>query len=77
MLVPRNDGNEYLCRTVVTTCFPAFLYLLGEHFTAREVEDAWVKLPIVKAGKRNRGTSAGEWRWSGHAQHDERDWQHW
>ena len=74
---PAVGGDEYLCRTGVTTCFPAFLYLLGKHFTAREVEVAWIKLPIVKTGKKNRGTMAGEWRRFGHAQHDERDWQHW
>ena len=58
---PAVGGNEYLCRCVITTCFPAFCYVLGENFTAREVEVAWNKLPIVKTGKKNRGTMAGWW----------------
>ena len=52
---PAVGGKEYLCRCVLTTCFPAFCYLLGAHFTANELEVAWNKLPLVKPGKANRG----------------------
>jgi hypothetical protein len=63
---PAVGANEYLCRCVITTCFPAFCYVLGENFTAREVEVAWKKLPIVKTGKKNRGTMAGSWNKGGY-----------
>jgi hypothetical protein len=59
---PAVGGNEYLCRCVITTCFPAFCYVLGENFTARQVEVAWNKLPIVKISKKNRGTNGGWWK---------------
>ena len=53
-------GEEvYLCRSVTATNFPAFCYLLGEKFTAAEIEAAWLALPLVMPGKRNRGTPAG------------------
>ena len=59
---PAVGGNEYLCRCVITTCFPAFCYVLGENFTARQVEVAWKKLPIVKISKKSRGTNGGWWK---------------
>ena len=51
--------RKYYHRSVTTICFPAFCYLLGHYFTAAEISDAWVKLPLVNAIKKNRGTSAG------------------
>ena len=51
--------EQYICRSVTTTNFPAFCYLLGEWFTAAEIEKAWLQLPLVKPGKRSRGSSGG------------------
>ena len=45
----------YLCRSVTATNFPAFCYLLGERFTAVEIEAAWLTLQLVMPLKRNRG----------------------
>ena len=73
MLVPvAADHSAFFCRSVTTACFPSFCYLLGTEFTAAEIEEAWLKLPLVKAGKKNRGTNAGgrnrasnsNWKWS-------------
>ena len=62
MLVPvsfdRSAVDEYYIRSVTAVCFPAFCYLLGKQFTAAEIEDAWLKLPIVKPAKNNRGTAS-------------------
>jgi len=67
MLVPVSVGDSavaaYLCRSVTTVCFPAFCYLLGTQFTAAEIEEAWLKLPLVKPGKSNRGTAGGRKKW--------------
>ena len=63
MLVPVFSAvgeQEYICRSVTTTNFPAFCYLLGEWFTAAEIEKAWLQLPLVKAGKKSRGTSGSK-----------------
>ena len=49
-------GEEvYLCRSVAATNFPAFCYLLGEHFTAAEIEAVWLTFPLVMPLERNRG----------------------
>ena len=62
MLVPvsfnHSAVDEYYFRSVTTVCFPAFCYLLGKQFTAAEIEEAWLKLPIVKPGKKKRGTAS-------------------
>ena len=62
MLVPvsfdRSAVDEYYIPSVFAVCFPAFCYLLGKQFTAAEIEDAWLKLPIVKPGKKNRGAAS-------------------
>jgi len=48
-------------------CFPAFCYLLGRHFTAAEIETAWLKLPLVKPLRKNRGTiNTGDRKWKQH-----------
>ena len=71
MLVPVSVGDsavgEYLCRSVTTVCFPAFCYLLGTHFTAAAIETAWLKLPLVKPLRKNRGTiNTGDRKWKQH-----------
>ena len=58
MLVPisLNDSavgeRTYYQRSVTTICFPAFCFLLGQKFTAAEIGDAWMQLPLVKGGKK-------------------------
>ena len=63
MLVPvfkdHSAVAEYYFRSVTAVCFPAFCYLMGKLFTAAEIQEAWVLLPIVKLGKKKRGTHAG------------------
>ena len=50
---------KYYTRSVTTTTFLAFCYLLGKQFSARDIEAAWLELPVVKPGKQNRGASGG------------------
>ena len=58
--------EQYYVRSVTTVTFPALCYLLGEQFTAAEIEEVWLALPIVKPGKPNRGTTghkkANKWK---------------
>ena len=49
--------EQYYCRSVTTTTFPAFCYLLGEQFTAAEIEAAWLEPPACEAG----GKSWRQW----------------
>ena len=50
---------KYYVRCVTTTTFPALCFLLGKDFSARDIEAAWLQLPIVKSGKKNRGSHGG------------------
>ena len=64
LLVPYKSASavgelKYFVRCVTTTTFPALCYLLGQDFIATEIEDAWKKLPVVKYGKKNRGSHGG------------------
>ena len=52
-------GEVYICRSATATNFPACWYLMGEKFTAVEIEAAWLTLPLVMPGKRDRGSMAG------------------
>ena len=51
--------QQYICRCVSATNFPALCYLLGEQFTATEIEAAWLHMPLVRPGKSVRGTNVG------------------
>ena len=71
MLVPASlpsrsavGERKYYERSVTTICFPAFCFLLRAHFTAVQISDAWLKLPLVMKGKKNRGSNgSGKKRW--------------
>ena len=56
------DKIEYLVRDVLTISFPALCFLFGDTFTAVQLEEAWLKMPLVKPCKPSRGTNAGNQR---------------
>ena len=54
------DAEEerlYYVRSPVALNFAGFVYLLGKQFTGRSVIYAWEKMPLLKWGKYNRGSS--------------------
>ena len=64
------DSFDCLCREVLGINFLSFA-MINSNFTAREVEEAWLTLPILRRGKeRTRGASSGKARrqnhWGGH-----------
>ena len=63
MMVPLKsavgDPPCALFREVLGTNFPCFSYINRKDFTAAQIEEAWVQLPVLRRGKMNRGTNAG------------------
>ena len=51
-------GGSYYVRTVLAINFPALCHLFGNDFTARQLESAWLNMPLVKRSKPNRGTTS-------------------
>ena len=43
-------NGDYLVREVTTINFPALCWLLGDAFTAEEIEAAWFHMPLVHSG---------------------------
>ena len=56
-----------LFREVLGTNFPCFSYINMFDFTAAQIEEAWVTLPVLRRAKNSRGTHAGRqnknWEW--------------
>ena len=48
-------AGSYYVRSVTGVTFPGLCYLLGDQFTATQIEAAWLDLPLIKPGKKNRG----------------------
>ena len=46
--------RQVYVRRVVTINFPALCWLLRKNHSAAEVEEAWLRMPLVKCGKKNR-----------------------
>ena len=44
-----------MVRTVMAYNFPALCLLLGDHYTAREIDTAWLLMPVVRNRKAARG----------------------
>ena len=44
-----------MVRTVMAYNFPALRLLLGDHYTAREIDTAWLLMPVVRSRKVARG----------------------
>ena len=71
LVVPTTKDGIYFVRTVTAICFASLCLLLRNLSTAQEVEEAWLKMPIVKPRKPNRGSSSkdkkwqGDWQWKG------------
>ena len=64
MLVPTMAGSAassgmsdsfHYVRQVLAISFPALCWALRDYHTAEEIETAWVHMPLLKAGKSNRG----------------------
>ena len=49
-------------RNVLAMGFPSLCLLLKDSFTAKEINAAWLAMPLVRTGKTARGTNAGEQR---------------
>ena len=72
------DIKTCLVRSVVTTSFPALCWLLGDCYTADEIEEAWKRMPLVKLPRDQSqdsrdaygGSSSGRWSARRHEFHD-------
>ena len=59
MLVPTTAGYQYV-REVLAISFPSLCWLLRHHHTAEEFETAWLRMPLLRLGKSNRGGRGGQ-----------------
>ena len=73
LVVPTKKTGIYFMRTVVAIGFAALCLLLRDLNSAQEIEEAWLKMPIVKPRKTNRGTSSGDNKWKGDSKGKGRD----
>ena len=49
----------FYVRKVLTISFPALCVMLQQFHTATEIEQAWLRMPLVKLRKANRGSAGG------------------
>ena len=56
MVIPLKPAvGGCMVRTVMAYNFPALCLLLGDHYTAREIDTAWLLMPVVRSRKAARG----------------------
>ena len=74
LVVPTTKPGIYFVRTVLAIGFAALCLLLRDLNSAQEIEEAWLKMPIVKPKKTNRGTSStADNKWKGDSKWKGRD----
>ncbi len=49
-------------RQVLGISFPSLCLMLQASHNAKDIEEAWLRMPLVRCGKAARGTSAGRQR---------------
>ena len=54
------SGDRCAVRRVAAMSVPHLCIMFREYFTASEIEQAWLKMPLVRKRKKARGTNAGE-----------------
>ena len=59
LVVPTTVPGMFFVRSVLATNFACLCEILKELNTTEEIETAWLKMPIVKPVKKNRGTNGG------------------